>query len=70
MSDLFHPGPLLMVDIPGKTLEPATAAFLRRERIRAVCLFRKNLGTEGEVCALIADLRALMGPTALIGLDQ
>jgi len=70
MSNVFDPGPLLMVDIPGKTLEPATAAFLRRERIRAVCLFRKNLGQEAEVRALIQDLRALMGPTALIGLDQ
>ena len=36
MNNGFDPGPLLMVDIPGKTLEPATAEFLRRERIRAV----------------------------------
>ena len=65
-----HPGRLVMVDIPGKALDSATAAFLRDNQIRAVCLFRKNLGTEAEVRALIQDLRALMGPTALIGLDQ
>jgi beta-N-acetylhexosaminidase len=70
MAFEFHPGPLLMVDIPGKTLEPATAAFLQRERIRAVCLFRKNLGEEAEVRALVRSLRAVLGPRALIGLDQ
>ncbi|MCV2353318.1 beta-N-acetylhexosaminidase [Paucibacter sp. B2R-40] len=66
----FHPGQLVMVDIQGKTLDAATAAFLRDNQVRAVCLFRKNLGTEAEVRQLTRDLRAVMGPTALIGLDQ
>ncbi len=66
----FHPGRLVMVDIPGKTLDAATAAFLRERRIRAVCLFRKNLGTEAEVRQLTRDLLDAMGPGALIGLDQ
>ncbi|OWQ82953.1 beta-N-acetylhexosaminidase [Roseateles aquatilis] len=66
----FHPGRLVMVDIQGKTLDAATADFLRDNRIRAVCLFRKNLGTEAEVRQLTRDLRAVMGPDALIGLDQ
>jgi len=71
MSDTaFHPGRLVMVDIQGKTLDAATAAFLRDNRIRAVCLFRKNLGTEAEVRQLTKDLREAMGPDALIGLDQ
>ena len=66
----FHPGRLVMVDIQGKRLDAATAAFLRDNRIRAVCLFRKNLGTEAEVRQLTRDLREAMGPDALIGLDQ
>jgi beta-N-acetylhexosaminidase len=63
-------GQLVMVDIQGKTLDAATAAFLREHRIRAVCLFRKNLGTEDEARQLTRDLREVMGPHALIGLDQ
>jgi beta-N-acetylhexosaminidase len=66
----FHPGPLVMVDIPGTHLDETTAAFLRQHRIRAVCLFRRNLGSLDEVIQLTRDLRAVMGEHALIGLDQ
>jgi beta-N-acetylhexosaminidase len=66
----FDPGPLLMVDIPGTRLDPATAEFLARHHIRAVCLFRRNLGTQDEVRTLTRELRRVMGPGALIGLDQ
>jgi beta-N-acetylhexosaminidase len=66
----FQPGHLVMVDIPGKTLDAATADFLREHQIRAVCLFRKNLGTETEIQALTAALREVMGDKALIGIDQ
>lgn len=69
-STAFHPGELVMVDIPGTRLDDDTAAFLAAHRIRAVCLFRKNLGTADEVRALTVDLRRVMGPGALIGLDQ
>lgn len=63
-------GRLLMVDIEGRSLDPDTAAFLRTNHIRAVCLFRKNLGTEAEIQRLTADLRAVMGEGALIAMDQ
>jgi len=66
----FDPGRLVMVDIPGQSLDAETAAFLREQRIRSVCLFRKNLGTEDEVRALVADLIDVLGPEALIGIDQ
>ncbi|HJV71382.1 beta-N-acetylhexosaminidase [Ideonella sp.] len=66
----LHPGHLVMVDIEGKALSSVTAAFLRDNHIRAVCLFRKNLGTEAEVKQLVADLREVLGPKALIGIDQ
>src|SRR6185436_5767353 len=36
----FDPGALVMVGIEGKVLDAAQAAFLRRNRIRAVVLFR------------------------------
>ena len=66
----FHPGHLVMVDIPGTALDAATAEFLRRHHIRAICLFRRNLGSEDEIRRLTADLREVMGPNALIGIDQ
>ena len=59
-----------MVDIEGTRLDADTAAFLRQHQIRAVCLFRKNLGTEDEIRQLTTDLRAAMGEHALIGIDQ
>jgi len=61
-SSAFHPGQLVMVDIQGKRLDQKTADFLRQHRIRAVCLFRKNLGTESEVLQLTKDLREVLGP--------
>ena len=67
---MLDPGALVMVSIQGKVLDAAQAAFLRRNRIRAVVLFRGNLGTEAEVRALTAALRKAMGPKALIGIDQ
>lgn len=66
----FDPGRLVMVDIPGTRLDAETAAFLRQQKIRSVCLFRKNIGTESEVRALMADLIEVLGPEALIGIDQ
>ena len=64
------PGALVMVNIEGRALDAAQADFLSRHRIRAVCLFRANLGTEAEVRRLTAQLREVLGPRALIGVDQ
>ncbi|MFG6433880.1 beta-N-acetylhexosaminidase [Roseateles sp. LYH14W] len=66
----FDPGRLVMVDIPGQSLDAETAAFLREQKIRSVCLFRKNIGSESEVRALMRDLIDVLGPEALIGIDQ
>jgi beta-N-acetylhexosaminidase len=65
-----HPGQLVMVNIEGKSLDAEQADFLRAHHIRAVCLFRGNLGSEAEIRRLTADLRDAMGERALIGLDQ
>jgi beta-N-acetylhexosaminidase len=66
----FHPGQLVMVNIEGTSLDRRQADFLREHHVRAVCLFRGNLGSESEVRQLTADLREVMGEHALIGLDQ
>jgi beta-N-acetylhexosaminidase len=66
----LHPGQLVMVDIEGTRLDAEQAAFLRDRHIRAVCLFRANLGSEDDVRRLTAELREVMGEHALIGIDQ
>ncbi len=66
----FHPGQLVMVNIQGTVLGAAQAHFLREHHIRAVCLFRSNLGSEADVRQLTHALREAMGEHALIGLDQ
>lgn len=68
--DAFHSGQLVMVNIAGTVLDAEQARFLRTHRIRAVCLFRANLGSEAQVRQLTRDLREAMGEHALIGLDQ
>ncbi len=66
----LDPGALVMVGIEGKVLDATQATFLRRHKIRAVVLFRANLGTEAEVRALTAALRKTIGPRALLAIDQ
>jgi len=63
-------GRLVMVDVRGMALDAAQRAFLRDNAIRAVVLFRHNLGSETEIRALTADLRGVLGEQALIGIDQ
>ena len=63
-------GQFVMVDIPGTALDSGTAAFLRESAIRAVCLFRHNLGSEDEIRALTAALKEILGPAGLIAIDQ
>ena len=63
-------GQLIMIRMPGTTLDAAMAAFLREHHIRAVCLFRQNMLNPAQLSKLTADLRAVMGPDALIALDQ
>jgi beta-N-acetylhexosaminidase len=63
-------GQLIMIRIQGTVLDADTAQFLRDNRIRAVCLFRQNMADARQLAALTAELRAVMGPNALIALDQ
>ncbi|MEO6920983.1 MAG: beta-N-acetylhexosaminidase [Collimonas sp.] len=63
-------GQLIMIRMPGTVLDDETAQFLRDNHIRAVCLFRQNMVNAEQLSKLTADLRAVMGPNALIGIDQ
>jgi beta-N-acetylhexosaminidase len=67
---MIHPGRLVMVNIEGTSLSAEQTAFLREQHIRAVCLFRHNLGSEAEVRQLTRDLRETLGEEALIAIDQ
>lgn len=64
------PGRLMMVDFEGTQLTPEVARHFKRLGVQAVCLFRKNLGSEQSVRTLLRDLRDALGPQALIGIDQ
>ncbi len=70
MNQVIRAGRLLMVDLPGPTLDPDTASHLRQHDIRAVCLFRRNIVSEAQLTQLCAALRGVMGPEALIAVDQ
>jgi beta-N-acetylhexosaminidase len=63
-------GRLIMIRMPGTELDADTADFLRENHIRAICLFRQNMVNEAQLTKFISDLRNVMGPHALIGLDQ
>jgi beta-N-acetylhexosaminidase len=63
-------GQLIMVRLPGTELDAASAEFLKANRVRGVCLFRQNMVDAVQLSRLTADLRAVMGPDALIALDQ
>ncbi|WP_295998502.1 glycoside hydrolase family 3 protein [Rugamonas sp.] len=63
-------GQLIMIRFPGTVLDAATAGFLKANSIRAVCLFRGNMTDSVQLAKLTSDLRAVMGPDALIAIDQ
>ena len=63
-------GQLIMIRFPGTVLDDDTAAFLKENSIRAVCLFRGNMTDAEQLSKLTADLRAVMGSDALIAIDQ
>ncbi len=63
-------GQLIMVRLAGTELDAASAAFLKANSVRGVCLFRQNMVDAAQLARLTSDLRAAMGPEALIALDQ
>ncbi|MEN3030430.1 beta-N-acetylhexosaminidase [Chromobacterium amazonense] len=63
-------GRCLMVDVEGPVLSDEEAALLQRMRVRAVCLFRRNVPDAAATRRLVADLKCALGDDILIGIDQ
>ncbi|MFC5462502.1 beta-N-acetylhexosaminidase [Massilia niabensis] len=63
-------GQLIMVRLFGTELDEDTAAFLAENKVRGACLFRQNMTDAAQLTRLTGALRAVMGPGALIALDQ
>lgn len=63
-------GQSIMIRMPETVLSSEMADFIRQHHIRAICLFRQNMQNQEQLSKLTADLRAVMGPEALIGIDQ
>ncbi len=70
MESLYLATSLMMVDLPGPTLDAATRAHLERYRFGGICLFRKNIQNPAQVQKLVADIREVLGPQAWIAIDQ
>ena len=63
-------GQLIMIRLFGTELDADTAAFIRDNKVRGACLFRQNMTDAAQLTRLTGALRAVMGPEALIALDQ
>ena len=60
----------LIVDLPGTQLDPATRQHLTQHPFAGVCLFRRNIENRRQLSQLVAEIRAILGPHALVGIDQ
>jgi beta-N-acetylhexosaminidase len=63
-------GQLLLVGVPGPTLDPDTAALLRRVQPGGFILFGRNIESPEQVRRLIDDLRDLSAVEPVITIDQ
>ncbi|WP_374334721.1 beta-N-acetylhexosaminidase [Leeia sp.] len=70
MTYPLRAGEHMMIEIWGHELDPVTEDLIRRNGIRAVCLFRKNIDSFAQTQALVQKLRDIMGEHALIAIDQ
>jgi beta-N-acetylhexosaminidase len=61
---------LLMIDLKATRLTPDERAFLGERRVGGVCLFAHNIEDRVQLADLTAELRARLGPDALIATDQ
>ena len=64
------PGQLILTGIPGKQLDAATAALLRKVQPGGYILFGRNLESAPQLRQLIDDLRDLSAVPPIITIDQ
>src|SRR3984893_2394252 len=63
-------GQLIMTGVPGKELDPESAALFRRVHPGAFILFGRNIATASQLRKLIDDLRDLSEVEPIITIDQ
>ena len=66
----MHAGRFVITGLPGTELSPDLAALWRRYRVGGVILFRHNVVGPRQLRRLVADLLEVLGPGALISVDQ
>src|SRR3954447_20923969 len=64
------PGQLILTGVPGKQLDPETAAMFRRVQPGGYILFGRNIESAQQLRALIDDLRDLTEIEPIITIDQ
>ncbi|MVN85687.1 glycoside hydrolase [Deinococcus sp. HMF7620] len=67
---MTHPARTLMVDLPGPSLTPDLARWLRALNPGGVCLFARNITTPEATARLVADIRDALERDALVATDQ
>ena len=66
-----RPGQLMMVGLPGPTLDRTTRGFLKSQSIAGVVLFRRNVTDVASLQALTAELHAIQADRPiLVAIDQ
>ena len=66
----MHAGRFIITGLPGTQLPAELAALWRRYRVGGVILFRHNVAGPEQLRKLVADLLEVLGPEALISVDQ
>ena len=66
----ISPGQLILTGVPGKELDPATAALFRKVQPGGFILFGRNIGSAMQLRKLIDDLRDLSTVEPIITIDQ
>jgi beta-N-acetylhexosaminidase len=64
------PGQLILTGVPGKEIDPATAALFRKVQPGGFILFGRNIENAGQLRKLIDDLRDLSAIEPIITIDQ
>src|SRR6478672_12939739 len=64
------PGQLILTGVPGKELDPETAALFRKVQPGGFILFGRNIESAAQLRKLIDDLRDLSATEPIITIDQ